>query len=129
MLWWAVPISILMFLATLLFIPMIVVRLPEDYFVQKKHSIWDGEGPLRFWHVIWVLARNLFGVVLIVLGVIMLVLPGQGLLTIVLGLAIMDFPGKFTLERKLVRRPGLFKALNWLRIRAHHPPLRRPLDD
>jgi archaellum biogenesis protein FlaJ (TadC family) len=129
MLWWAVPISIFMFLSTLLFIPMIVIRLPEDYFVQKKHSIWDGNGPLRFWHVIWVLARNLLGLMLIILGVMMLVLPGQGVLTILLGIIVMDFPGKFTLERRLVRRPGLFKALNWLRERAHHPPLRMPLDD
>lgn len=45
MLWWAVPISILMFLGTLLFIPVIVIRLPEDYFVQKKHSIWDSNDP------------------------------------------------------------------------------------
>ncbi len=129
MLWWAVLISLFMFLSTLLFIPMIVIRLPEDYFVQKKHSIWDGNGPLQLWHVIWVLARNLLGLMLIILGVMMLVLPGQGVLTILLGIIVMDFPGKFTLERKLVRRPGLFKALNWLRERAHHPPLRMPLDD
>lgn len=40
------------------------------------------------------LVKNVFGFVLIVAGIVMLVTPGQGLLTIFLGLAIADWPGK-----------------------------------
>ncbi len=45
----------------------------------------------------------------------MLILPGQGLLTIILGVFVADFPGKWTLERKLVTNQNVFNAINWIR--------------
>ena len=53
----------------------------------------------------------------------MLVLPGQGLLTILIGLAVMQFPGKFELERWLVTRKGVLEGINWLRQRSGRLPL------
>lgn len=55
----------------------------------------------------------------------MLVLPGQGLLTIVTGLLLINYPGKYRLEKKIVNKPSIFRALNWIRIKANKPPLKR----
>jgi hypothetical protein len=56
----------------------------------------------------------------------MLALPGQGLLTIFLGLFVMNFPGKRALEVLFLRIPGVLRRLNWIRAKAKHPPLRLP---
>jgi UPF0716 family protein affecting phage T7 exclusion len=71
-------------------------------------------------------AKNLCGTVLVLAGVAMLVLPGQGILTIVVGLLLIDFPGKFALEQKLVRRSSVLSAMNWIRTKAHRAPLKPP---
>lgn len=55
----------------------------------------------------------------------MLVTPGQGIVTIVLGLFLMEFPGKRKLEVKLIHNDVTFKTLNWLRDKANKPPLKR----
>ena len=55
----------------------------------------------------------------------MLVLPGQGLLTIVTGLLLINYPGKYKLEQKLVAVPAVFKALNWIRFKANKPLLKK----
>ena len=60
------------------------------------------------------------------LGVVMLVTPGQGLLTMVMGIALMDFPGKDRLEKALVARAGIRAALNWVRHRQGREPFRFP---
>jgi len=53
----------------------------------------------------------------------MLVLPGQGLLTMFISLMLLDFPGKRRLEQSIVRRPIILRSINWLRERHHRPPL------
>jgi hypothetical protein len=70
--------------------------------------------------------RNLAGVVLLLFGVLMLVLPGQGLLTILFGLILLDAPGKRLLVNRLLMRPRVFSIVNSLRQRFGVPPLRRP---
>lgn len=92
-----------------------LIYLPADYFVRSpdKHSI----------SMPWRVAKNLLGVVLVVLGVIMIFLPGQGLLTIVFGLVLIDFPGKQKLIKKILDRPGLLDKINRLRDRYGKPPL------
>ena len=70
--------------------------------------------------------KNLLGALLVVLGLVMLVTPGQGLLTLLAGLLLMNFPGKYRLECWVVLRPGVLRALNWLRGRGGQPPFERP---
>jgi hypothetical protein len=55
----------------------------------------------------------------------MLIVPGQGLLTIAVALILLDFPGRFRLERWLATRPAVWRSLNWLRKRAGHKPFRK----
>jgi hypothetical protein len=102
--------------------PWIVTRLPADYFShgqRTSHEPTDNKAPSG---IILILAKNVFGAVLLLLGIIMLLTPGQGLLTILAGLMLMNFPGKYRLERWVVTRPGVLRSLNWLRSRRGVPP-------
>jgi len=53
----------------------------------------------------------------------MLVLPGQGLLTILLGVTLVNFPGKYALERRIVSRPSVANTLNRIREAVGRNPL------
>lgn len=123
-LWWGVGISIGAAALTLVLATVIVVGWPADRF--------KGEGPTetgRHRHVIIrgvaSVAKNLAGAVLVVLGLIMAIpgVPGQGLLTALIGLTLLSFPGKRRLERRFVRIPALLGAINRLRARFARPPL------
>ncbi|MEX2317898.1 MAG: PGPGW domain-containing protein [Pirellulales bacterium] len=126
LLWWLFAASIATYLLTPLAAAGLVIRLPTDYFAAKRRQIpawWDGRGWLR---PLVVVVKNLAGVALLLAGLVMLVVPGQGLLTIVAGLMLVDFPGKYRLERWLATRPPVWRSLNWLRKRARREPLQRP---
>lgn len=122
-------LGVVSLLATVFALPWLLVRIPEDYFRHgdRRELRADWRHPLV--RRVLALARNLLGGLLVIAGVAMLVLPGQGLLTILIGLVLTDFPGKYALEKRLVRRPGVLRAINWLRRRAGHPPLLPPADD
>ncbi len=119
-------LSLLTFLGSLLLIPWLVVRIPEDYFCapRRRPSRLHDQHPLEYYAIR--VGKNLLGITLMLAGLAMLVLPGQGILTLLLGLMLTDFPGKYRLERWLISRPALYRAINWIRRRAHRPPLRRP---
>ena len=121
-------LSVLSLIATLVLLPLLVVRIPPEYF-RHRHRVRDyaQEGRPLVHHTLVVL-KNVLGVALILAGVSMLLLPGQGLLTLLIGLMLTDFPGKYGLEKRLVRQPGVLKAVNWLRARSGHPPVLAPLD-
>lgn len=115
--------SLLTFIISLLVIPVLVVRIPQDYFSsEKRHvSVWSHQHFLIRWTVLVI--KNVIGVLLLILGIAMLVLPGQGLLTILIGLVCLNFPGKFHLERWLIRQKAIASTVSWLRKRANKPPL------
>jgi hypothetical protein len=97
----------------------VVRRLPPDYLLSDAPT-----PPARGAALVGHIARNLLGTLLLLLGLAMLFLPGQGLLTMVVGLVVMDFPGKRTLERRLLRIPSVLRAINRLRARSGRPPLK-----
>jgi Putative transmembrane protein (PGPGW) len=121
--------SIVTFLGTLALVPFLIARIPPDYFTRRhrEHDYRRDRHPLV--HHLLVILKNLLGAVLFVAGVVMLVLPGQGVLTILLGVMLMDFPGKFRLEQRLLGRPSVLKSINWIRAKAHQPPLETPTAD
>lgn len=124
MLYWLTAASVVMFLATLVVVPALIVRIPHDYFAQEKRppSIWaDRHTMVRLTLAI---GKNALGCVFIATGAAMLVLPGQGLLTLLLGFLMLDFPGKYRLEKWLFSRRRLRAGINWLRKRAGREPLR-----
>jgi hypothetical protein len=71
------------------------------------------------------MGKNVLGVILVIVGIILSLpgVPGQGLLTILLGLMLLDLPGKRRLEQRLVRRPSLLRVINGLRVRYGRAPL------
>jgi hypothetical protein len=107
-------------------VPWVITRLPADYFSQPRRHRWRESDDEPLFAVVIGLLKNVVGAVLVVLGVIMLVTPGQGLLTLLAGLLLMNFPGKYQLECWLVMRPGVLRALNWLRGRQGELPFEHP---
>ncbi|OUS11779.1 hypothetical protein A9Q89_07585 [Gammaproteobacteria bacterium 53_120_T64] len=120
---WLAIISALTFVISLLALPWLVARIPTDYFCHHKRQLVPLKPSHPVLRLIIVVTKNLFGWVLLVGGFIMLFIPGQGLLTIAMGLLLMDYPGKFNLERKLVAKPAILGGLNWLRTKAGAPAL------
>ena len=112
------------FLISLAVVSFILVKLPPTYF-QPSHSrpFWLDRHPAIRWSGL--IAKNALGVVLVLLGILMSVpgVPGQGILTILLGIMLVDFPGKRRLEYKLVSRPRVLETINRLRHRFSKPPL------
>jgi hypothetical protein len=123
---WASGLSLLGLVATAAGVPWVVARLPHDYFNQAHRAVWRLRAEEPWYALLLGGVKNLVGALLVLLGVVMLVTPGQGLLTLLVGLLLMNFPGKYQLERWLVRRPGVLKALNWLRARRDQPPFDPP---
>ena len=125
-LWWIFGISTAMMLLTPLLVSWIIIKLPKDYFVEEKRRRLQSLVQYPALRVVVAIVKNVLGAVLVVAGVIMLVAPGQGLLTIVVGLMLLDFPGKYRLERWLVTRRQVWRSIQWLRKRARQPELVRP---
>ena len=99
----------------------VVLALPEDYFTAQP--------PERAAWTVSRVGRNVAGVGLILIGAVLSIpgVPGQGVLTMLAGVFLVDFPRRQRLERALVRRPGVLLALNRLRARFGRPPLRPPV--
>ena len=126
-LWWLGALSVVSFFGTLIIIPLIMVRIPTDYFIRRR----EPSGPI--WHSVpnlpGVIAKNILGAIFILAGLAMLVLPGQGVATILLGIMLMNFPGKHALERKIIQQPPVLRTINWMRAKSNRPPLLVPQDD
>jgi hypothetical protein len=112
------------FVVSLTAIVLVMVKIPANYF--SPHYEQDFL-PNTHWTVKWgaVILKNLLGVMLIVLGIVLSLpgIPGQGLLTILLGLIMLDIPGKRPLEARIIQRPTIQSAINKLRARFNKPPL------
>ena len=118
--------SILVFIISLASLPWLVAKIPEDYFLHRKRKKTLPLTTTAFARYLFLrLARNLVGLILLVGGFLMLFIPGQGILTMVMGLILMDYPGKYSVEKTIIGYPAVFKGLNWLRARADKPPLRK----
>lgn len=121
--WWIVIASAVMIFAALVAVPLLVVRIPADYFAHPHRSgaEWTRKRPgIR---LAWLIAKNTLGCTFFVLGALMLVLPGQGLLTLLIAITLLDFPGKFRLQRWVVTRRGVIHSINWIRRSAGKGPL------
>ncbi len=110
----SIGVSIAVFLGSLIAIPVVLIRMPEDYLVNPPEK--SGNVALK-------IAKNVLGVALLAIGVALLVLPGQGVLMIIVGLMLVDFPGRQKLLRKLMGKPKVQKVITAIRKRAGKPPL------
>lgn len=115
-------ISIVVFVASLLSVPWMVCRIPTDYFLDS-HLQKKRQQPLLV-RVATVFVRNILGAGFFLLGFILLFIPGQGLLTMFLGLVLMDFPGKKKMVKRFVGFENVRTSLNWIREKKQVQPLR-----
>ena len=125
MLWVVSVVSLAVFIGTLAALPFFVARIPENYFLRlETHS------PRRYAnfpaHLLYLIVKNLVGGVFIIAGIAMLFMPGQGILTILIGIMLMNFPGKRSLVLRGIRQPEVLRAINWMRARSQRPPLVLP---
>ena len=114
--------STILFLLSLLGLSWLISMIPYNYFVDEKRvSFIKMKNPLM-WLLIMIL-KNAIGLALILCGILMLILPGQGVLTIITGLIFLDYPGKFRFERLLVKNKLILNSMNWIRRKLDKPDL------
>jgi hypothetical protein len=116
----AVVVWVVLTAGSLAIVLRVVLALPPDYF-EREPELRRPWTPAR-------IARNLAGLLLIAVGAVLSIpgIPGQGVLTMLVGVLLVDFPQRRKLERALLRRPGVLPTLNRLRARFGRPPLRPP---
>lgn len=109
-------------LASAVIVGIVLVKIPENYFSSHYQADFLPNSP---WLTRWgaVIAKNIVGLILVLAGIVMLIGPGQGILTILIGLILMDIPGKRPIEAKIIKRPVILEAANKLRARYNKLPL------
>ena len=123
---WIAGASVLLFVGTLAAVPWILRSIPSDYFTHPRRP------PSRFAHHHpawrWTLRvlRAALAVVFLAAGLAMLVLPGQGILTLLVGFLLLEFPGKYRLEKWLMGRPRILRSANALRRKLSRDPMLPP---
>jgi hypothetical protein len=126
--WGSIGLGVGLFLGSLTIsfvaLGIVMVKIPPNYFSSHYQRDFMPGSP---WMVRWgaVLVKNVFGVFLVILGILLSLpgVPGQGILTILLGLIMLDIPGKRPLEAKIIQRPKVLSAINGLRARWGKPAL------
>ncbi len=121
-------LSVLIFLitfgASLAIVSIVLVKLPATYFRKshKRKFLADRPPIIRGLAIV---GKNLLGVVLVIVGILLSLpgVPGQGMLTVLLGVMLLDFPARPRLERWIVSRPRIHKTINKLRHRFSKPAL------
>jgi hypothetical protein len=116
-------VSLGMFIGSIALVVFFLTRLPATYFrpSQARDFMPDRHWALRSGAVV---AKNAIGVLLVLLGIVMALpgVPGQGMFTMLVGLMLVDFPGRRALEYKLISRPNVLRAVNRLRRTFSRPP-------
>ena len=115
------------FLASAAAVAFVICRLPADY-LRCDVGFADHDRP-RWQRLLLKILKNAIGVLLVLVGVVLSLpgVPGQGLLTILIGVIMLDLPGKQRFERRLMTRPAIFAAVNAVRARFGREPLQPPL--
>jgi hypothetical protein len=119
----ALAVLLGMMVASVVVALTVLLRMPADYFMVQTQAV----SPARRGVLVCtgVILRNLLGLVLLASGIVLSVpgVPGQGLLTILAGLLLLDFPGKRRVLVKLCGRPRVLRSINWLRAKCSRRPL------
>ena len=123
---WAGFFSLITVVITAVSVPFIINLLSEDYFVrEKRRSSLKTPSQYVFFTVTMVF-KNLIGVLLFFSGFLMLFVPGQGLITIFISLLFIDYPGKWKLQKTVVRNRKIYSVLNWIRRKGGKKEFRIP---
>lgn len=116
-------ISILLSIGGLFLLPLLIIKIPADYFSDQTKEFGVSKVDHPVFRVLILVVRNSLASVLFIAGILMLFTPGQGFLTLLVALCLATFPGKRKLERKIIALPGVSKSINRLRTKAGKEPL------
>lgn len=115
-------LSVVFFVGSLIAIPFILVRLPTDFFDTRVPRRWmENHHPVL--RLLGHLVKNVVGAIFLFAGFLMLFLPGQGILTMLIGVTMLDFPGKRRMEAKMIGQPAVLSTINNMRQKFGKPPL------
>jgi len=123
---WVAIGSVAMFVISLASMPFIVAQIPIDYFTHQGRHRMSQSNHHPIIRLLLAGLKNILGAILLMAGFIMLFTPGQGLLSILFGLMIMNYPGKYQLECWIIRKPVIFNAVNAMRTKQDKEPLLPP---
>jgi hypothetical protein len=120
--WVCVAIGVASFVVSITATLAVLVRLPSTYFEDGHLPLFEGRP--AWLRTLAKVGKNVVGGLLVLLGIILSVpgVPGQGILTILLGIVLLDIPGKRRLERKIVGIGAVRKSLDRLRRRFGRDP-------
>lgn len=125
--WWIGGLSAAIFFIFLFAIPLLIVKLPSDYFIRQRSQrprLASRKHPAMM--LIYLITKNVLGVMIIFAGIAMLFLPGQGIITIIVGLSLLNFPGKRRLVRYVVCHSFIIRPVNRFRLRWNKPAFLTP---
>ena len=117
---WIISLSVFMVIFSVVGFSAFIISLPPNYFEQEQYRTRIKNPFLGLGVRI---LKNAIGVIVLVFGLVMLIAPGQGVLTVLAGVILCDFPGKRRLERKLIRLPRVLSTINRIRRYYKRPPL------
>ena len=117
---WIAILSALTAICTFIGFTAFIISLPPDYF---KHNVHINRTQNPIVRIPLRILKNIVGVITLVAGLVMVITPGQGLVAILVGVILCDFPGKRKLERRLIARPLVLNTLNKIRSRFNRPPI------
>lgn len=112
---WLGALSIVTFIGSLLVVPWLIFLMSPDYFIRHRLEVIERHRRHPVLTLLLFCLRNAVGLGLLAAGIAMLVLPGQGILTMLIGLSFMDFPGKHKLMEEAVQNRKVQQSLNWIR--------------
>lgn len=126
--WSGVVLGLAVFIVTsvggILLVRILLVRLPATYFCDSHpRDFWRDKHPVQRW--LGKIGKNVLGLIIVALGIVMSVpgVPGPGILAILIGITLVDFPGKRRFERWMIGRPKILHWVNGFRQRHHRLPL------
>ncbi len=119
---WTIVFSLVTIIVSYVLIVIGIIKIPANYFSSTyvREINHDKHFSLRWATFI---VKNLIGFLMIIAGTVMIFTPGPGVPTILLGLIMMDIPGKRPLEARIINRPNILTTVNDLRARYNKPPL------
>ena len=123
---WIGGLSLLTVVVSFIAVPMVIRRMPHDYFLESSEAAETIRQQHPVLRISFLILKNLLGALLVLGGLIMFLTPGQGILTLLIGLLLLNFPGKRRLEIRLIRIKPLKRAVDWIRRKAGSRPIVLP---
>ncbi|HJX66666.1 MAG TPA: hypothetical protein VJ860_22235 [Polyangia bacterium] len=110
---------------TFLFGVAVVLWLPSDYFVRARAEVGGFGHRHTVVRMTVRILKNALGWFMVPMGIFMALplVPGPGLVFILIGISLLDFSGKRRMEERLLAYPPVLHAVNRMRQRFRRSPV------